>query len=324
MAQEAVWLSGLVSYEQSEAILQRIGQIDISDSSVWRQAQKWGKKFKDIEDKERVTANTVANGRDGQRREVKSEGRKGVSMDGGMVYIRGEGWKEVKVGAVFEVDVQPTTDPLTGDVIDLAHAVKVSYTAHLGGPEVFGAQLWAEAKRRGWEKALDTEAIGDAAAWIWNIVAGCFYDSHQVVDWYHATEHLAAVAHLLKGEGTPAAAHWLNEYKRTLFQGQIDQLVQDIHKAAQDQPDQTEEIQKQTGYFENNKKRMNYQEMRENGFVIGSGTVESGAKQYKARLCGPGMRWSRSGAENLLPIRSAIMSHRFDAWWQRAYNSPPA
>jgi len=68
---------------------------------------------------------------------------------------------------------------------------------------------------------------------------------------------------------------------------------------------------------------MDYLEMRIQGWVIGSGMVESGAKQFKARLAGPGMRWSRSGAERMLPIRSAILSGRFDHVWLSAQNSPP-
>ena len=64
-------------------------------------------------------------------------------------------------------------------------------------------------------------------------------------------------------------------------------------------------------------------EMREEGYVIGSGMVKSGGKQFKSRFCGPGMRWSRQGIERLIPIRAAIMSNRFNATWQAACNSPP-
>jgi hypothetical protein len=67
---------------------------------------------------------------------------------------------------------------------------------------------------------------------------------------------------------------------------------------------------------------MNYLELRSDDWIIGSGMVESGGKQFKARFCGSGMRWSRSGAENLLPIRTAILSRRFDQRWQKVYNSP--
>jgi hypothetical protein len=68
---------------------------------------------------------------------------------------------------------------------------------------------------------------------------------------------------------------------------------------------------------------MNYLEMRMEGYPIGSGMVESAAKQYKGRFCGAGMRWSRPGAERLIPVRTAILSKRFDKMWHLAYNSPP-
>ena len=92
---------------------------------------------------------------------------------------------------------------------------------------------------------------------------------------------------------------------------------------ARDQPAVAEEREKEVGYFRNNQRRMNYLEMRAEGYPIGSGMVESAAKQYKARFCGSGMRWSRRGAERLLPVRTAIMSGRFDNMWHLAYNSPP-
>jgi hypothetical protein len=67
---------------------------------------------------------------------------------------------------------------------------------------------------------------------------------------------------------------------------------------------------------------MQHLERREEGYVIGSGMVEIGRKQFKARFCGPGMRWNREGIERLIPIRAAIKSDWFDAMWERARNSP--
>jgi hypothetical protein len=82
-------------------------------------------------------------------------------------------------------------------------------------------------------------------------------------------------------------------------------------------------ISKEAAYLETHKRRMQYLELREEGYVIGSGMVESGAKQFKSRFCGPGMRWNRTGLERLIPIRAAIMSGCFDTMWQAAYSSPP-
>ncbi|MEA3459296.1 MAG: hypothetical protein U9R11_01220 [Chloroflexota bacterium] len=152
---------------------------------------------------------------------------------------------------------------------------------------------------------METEVIGDGAAWIWNLADEHFYDSHQAVDWYHATEHLAKAAKLLKGEGTPAAKRWFRAQETTLFQGHAARIAKMLEGAAKDRPDVAEELEKEVGYFRKNRRRMNYLEMREKGWPIGSGMVESGAKQFKARFTGPGMHWSRSGAERLLPVRAA-------------------
>jgi len=245
-----------------------------------------------------------------------------VAMDGGKIHIRGEGWKEFKVGCVFEVAVRATPDQETGDMIDAAHAVHNSYVAHLGGPERFGELVWAEAHRRGWEGAPDTEVVGDGAPWIWNLAMDYFYDSRQIVDWYHATEHLAYAARLLEGEGTDAARRWFKAQATVLYQGHALRIAQRLESAARTRPGIAEELLKEAGYFRNNQRRMRYLEMREEGWAIGSGMVESGVKRFKARFAGAGMRWSRAGAERLMPVRAAVMSHRFDELWQKAYAPP--
>lgn len=303
--------------------MKRIGHIEISASSVWRQAQKWGEVFGEVEEAERVLANAVPGQRDMLRLASRSEERMSVSMDGSMVHIRGEGWKELKVGCISEIEVRPTRDAEAGDVEDLAHAVRNSYRAHLGGPEIFGQLMWAEARRRNWEGALDTQAVGDGAPWIWNLVQEHFYDSQQVIDWYHAVEHLGETASLLKGEGTLAAQKWFNARETQLYQGHAQAIAQELSQAVKNGHPAAEELEKQGGYFHKNHRRMNYQELREAGWLIGSGMVESGAKQFKARFAGPGMRWSRSGAQKLLPIRTAIMSKRFDDCWHSAYKNSP-
>ena len=81
-------------------------------------------------------------------------------------------------------------------------------------------------------------------------------------------------------------------------------------------------MRREAGYFADNQRRMQYMELREDGFPIGSGMVETGCKQFRARFTGAGMRWSRPGVERLLPVRAAILSHRFDEAWRTAYNSP--
>jgi hypothetical protein len=172
-------------------------------------------------------------------------------------------------------------------------------------------------------EAEDSLAIGDGAPWIWNLVSEHFYTSHQLVDWFHASEHLAEAARVLYGEGTTKQRTWYRRWTQQLYLGHGRKLVTALKSQATRQPDKAQPLLQQAGYFQNNLKRMNYLEMRMEGYPIGSGMVESAAKQYKHRFCGPGMRWSRKGAERLIPVRSAILSKRFDKTWRLAYNSPP-
>jgi hypothetical protein len=322
LAKQCVWLSGLMPYEQAAEILQEVGQVDISDSSAWRLVQKWGGRLAALEEREQERANATPDGKEIVPGEVRQERWMGLSMDGVMVYIRGEEWKELKIGCLFDVVQRPVLDTKTSEWIQQGRARHNSYVSHLGGPEVFGKKVWTEAQRRHFRQSDETEVVADGAAWIWNLVGDYFYDSYQVVDWYHGKEHLARAAQALFGEGTPAAKRWLNEKETVLYQGQAEDIAASLQAWAEQKPVQQDELLAEAGYFDNHKHRMNYMAMREDGWVIGSGMVESGGKQFKTRFTGPGMRWSRKGAECLLPIRTAILSKRFDQRWMAIYNSP--
>ena len=240
-------------------------------------------------------------------------------MDGVILYVRGEGWKELKVGCIFAIEPRTVRDERIDEDVVVGHAVQQSYVAHLGPPQPFGEKLFAEARRRNWLQVQFTQVLGDAAAWIWNLADEHFAGSQQTVDWYHAKQHLFAACHAIHPEGSQAAQRWMNKHSELLYQGHAQQIAQALHTIAEQHVGADQEA----GYFETNHQRMNYMEMREQGWVIGSGMIESGGKQFKTRFAGPGMRWSRAGAERLLPIRSAILGDQFDQRWQTVYNSPP-
>jgi hypothetical protein len=323
VARQAVWLAGLVPYREAEAILAEIGQVTLPATSIWRQVQQSGRQFAALEEAEREQATALPEKWAPPSRAEKSDQRMGVAMDGFMVPLRDEGWKEMKLGTVFELALRRERDERTGERSPAAHAVNLSYAAHLGGPEVFGELVFAEARRRGWEQAQDTQVIGDGAVWIWNQAGVHFGNSRQLVDWYHAKQHLAEAARLCKGEGTPAYTLWFNSRETALYQGHAERIACQLEQATPAKPEWAEDLKREAGYFRQHQQRMNYLEMREEDWIIGSGMVEGGAKRYQARLCGPGMRWSRTGAENLTPVRTAILSGRFAERWHAAQNLPP-
>jgi hypothetical protein len=324
LAKSAVWLSGVVgSFEEAAAVLLRIGQIDLPKTSVWRRVAPWGAEFQAYDEACGARA-TQLRSRSEFITPVRggSQEKMGVAMDGGMVHLLEEGWKELKVGCVYQIEPQAIRDPETGEWLNLGHARQSSYVAHLGGPAVFGQQVWAEAKRRGWEKVYDSQVMGDGARWIWKVSAEHFYDSHQTVDWYHGCQHLHLAAQLCHPDDPVAARRWYRTAETTLFQGHADRIALDLHQKAAGHPQNAKSLHTEAGYFETNKRRMQYLELREEGYPIGSGMIESGVKQFKARFTGPGMRWSRAGLQRLVPIRATILSQKFDATWDSIYNSP--
>jgi len=157
IAKLAVWLSGLMPYDRAAETLQRVGQIDISTSSVWRRVENWGAKMQAVEARQQVKAYELEEPRPHDPN--RSLGKMGVAMDGAMIHIQKEGWKELKVGCVFEIAARTVVDPTTKEEVDLGSAVNNTYVAHLGGPEAFGCQIWADARQRSWMDVEDSLAI---------------------------------------------------------------------------------------------------------------------------------------------------------------------
>ena len=324
LVKEAVWLSGVVgSFEEAETVLSRIGHVSMSDSTLWHRVERWGEQFRRLDQDRQQQAQAIPKRGEVMSGQAKRAGRMGLAMDGAMVHILDEGWKELKVGCVYEIEPKAVFDQESQEWLEMGHAVHNSYVAHLGGPELFGHLLWAEAQSRGWEAVYDTQVVGDGAPWIWNLTQAHFYDSYQTVDWYHAADHLHAAAQLYRPDSDIAAQRWYKTAETSLFQGHADQIALMLGQKAVGNSQRAKNLRTEARFFENNKRRMQYLEFREEGYLIGSGPVESGAKQFKARFTGPGMRWSRPGIERLIPVRAAIMSGHFDDLWPTIYNNSP-
>jgi hypothetical protein len=303
-----VWLSGLLPYDQCEQVMERIGERYVSDSSIWRQTQGYGARMEAEVEYQRQQVSVERIQFPDTRHD--HDQRKALSMDGGMVNIRHEGWRELKVGAVFDVEKRLERNPQTQELDEMAHGVNVNYTAVLGSKEAFKPALWALAVQHDLPTARNRSVVADGAAWIWDVAEDVCPDGTQVVDWFHAVEHLSKAAHALypDDKDTHNRQRWLRTHKDHLYMGRIHNIIATLHR--RERPDLAL-------YFERHQRRMQYLEFRENGLPIGSGTVESGVKQYKQRLCGTGMRWNYDCALRMLVIRSASLSATFDELWQK-------
>jgi hypothetical protein len=181
-------------------------------------------------------------------------------------------------------------------------AVFTQTTTYVGAVETadeFGYRIYAEAWRRGWEWATIKIVIGDGAVWIWNLADQHFPGAVQIVDLYHARQHLWEVAALLYPHDTAAKKRWMAPMKDLLDHGRTELLVEWLREIAAEhagaQSGLAEEIGKQADYFATNTPRMQYPEFREKGFFVGSGVIEAGCKSIVGvRLKQSGMRYARN------------------------------
>lgn len=304
------------SYAEAIETYEELVGLSLPKTTAWEKVQKRGQKLGETQLKEAEAAAALPKAQEIVPGTSLEPVNKGASMDGAFVYILGEEWKEVKVGCVFEYEPQQKYCPKTKEMIEVVQASQISYVAYLGGPAPLGKLLSAEAERRGYDQAQERVTLGDGARWIWGISSEHFPTGQEIVDWYHAVDHLWTVAHL-SFQDKAHRERWVKQRKTELWLGQAEQIAILIQTLAQQQPDQQAELNAEAGYFRNNHRRMQYQEFREEGYPIGSGTVESGCKQLiTMRMKGPGMRWSRSGAENLLALRAAYLSDNWDDAWK--------
>ena len=222
--------------------------------------------------------------------------------------------REVKLAVFFTQD----------DVDEKGYPVRdrdsSSYIAAFEPAAVFGDLVKAEGIRRGADHVRQLTILGDGAAWIWNIATGKFPEATQIVDLFHAREHLHDLARQLEFMLGDRKDQWLAARLEDLDYGDINGIV----AATREYPlagIKKDEIDTALGYFENNAHRMRYKWFRSRGLFVGSGLVESGCKAVIGqRLKLSGMRWTITGADAIATLRCQQASRPEDRIWQPRHN----
>lgn len=229
-----------------------------------------------------------------------------VSSDGVMVHLREEGWKEVKIASISAVEQSDEGTTLT----------KHSYRAGLWEAATYGQHLWAEACRRGLEKAKRVVCVSDGALWIWHLMFICFAYRIEILDWWHAVQRLWTIAHAALAPD--AAKAWVVAQQHALAHTHLRHVFAQVRLLYPRGLPLPEPVQQAITYLFTNRHRCRYRLFRQAGFPIGSGTVESACKVVvQQRMKQAGMRWSRNGAQAMLALRSTLLSGR----WRQAWDS---
>ena len=237
---------------------------------------------------------------------------------------QGDVYREIKAGAVFRAERgRKRTELAAGVYVDTPAPDSLRYVARRTAKGGFAWLLYDLARQCGLEQAQQVVVLGDGAPWIWNLAAEHFPEAVQIVDLYHAKEHVWDVAHAVFGHGTTTASAWATHACSLLEQGQSEALASVIAAlpSIPPEPGQARSIpERAVDYFTSNAQRMRYPDFRAQGMHIGSGIAEAACKTIvSTRAKRSGMRWTPEGIDTLLPLRTTVLNGTYDSFWEEQY-----
>jgi hypothetical protein len=312
-------VGGRVSFEEGSGLLLELAGIDVPVKQVEREAERLGRAIAEDErrvvdpETDRELAPTLYLGMDGTgipMRKSEVEGRAGKQPDGSAKT------REVKLVTVWSAQGRDKEGVPVRDHGSITYSAAIESAATRDTdkePSEFAQRAVREASRRCFDRATRRVVLGDGAEWIWNIAAEHFPDAIQIVDRFHANEHLSAAAKAIYGADGDLHKEWAHQRCTDLKAGKTDDVLAAlaVHSCCQGARDCSEYIRK-------NRHRMRYGEFHAAGLCTSTAVVESGCKRaIGLRLKEGGMFWTVAGANAIIALRCCLLSGRFEDFWER-------
>jgi len=314
-------VGAMVSFEEGHELLHDLAGGDVPTKHVERAAEALGREIG--EDERRVVepppadaavAPTLYLGMDGTgvpMRASEIEGRAGKQADGAAKT------REVKVCTVWSAEERDAAGTPVRDAGSVSYSAAIESAATRDTddePSPFAARARREAMRRGFDRAPRQVVLGDGAPWIWNLATEHFPDAAQIVDRFHAKQHLSDVGKAIYGATSELGRAWSRVRHDELDAGRTDDILAAlaIHAGA------NEEARKCVDYVARNRERMGYPAFRAAGLCTSTGVVEAGCKVAIGTRCKrAGMHWTVAGADAIIALRCCKLSGRFEDFWER-------
>jgi hypothetical protein len=310
--------AALVSFVESRDLLQDLAGLAVDPKQVERTAEALGREI--AADEQAVVvptapdASTVYLGLDGTgvpMRPAALAGRAGKQPDGTAKT------REVKLVTVWSAegraaDGTPVRD--AGSVTDSAAIESAAQHDTAAAPSAFAARVVREATRRGFARARRRVVLGDGAPWIWHLAEEHLPDAVQIVDRFHAKQHLADAGKAIYGATSDLARTWARDRHEELDAGDLDAVLHALRVHAPHEA----EARRCVDYVEHNRHRMQYPAFRAAGFCTSTGVVEAGCKvAIGTRGKRAGMHWTVAGADAIIALRCCLLSGRYEDYWER-------
>ncbi len=310
--------AALVSFVESNSLLRELAGLEVSASQVQRAAEALGAEIAadertDVEPRGEV-APTMYLGMDGTgvpMRPSEVAGRAGKQPDGSAKT------REAKIVTLWTAESRDAQGKPRRDPGSITYSAAIESAATLdtsSNLSAFAQRVTREATRRGFCQAARCVVLGDGSAWIWNTATELFPDAIQILDRFHAKEHLSNLGKLLYGPGSEQSRQWIHARYDELDEGRMEPLLNALLCHASDHKEAGDCAE----YFRHNRQRMRYPEFHAQGLCTSTGVVEAGCKVIiGTRLKRSGMHWSESGANAIIALRCSKLSGRYEDFWER-------
>jgi hypothetical protein len=312
-------VGAMVSFQEGSQLLLELVGVGVDAKQVERTAEALGEEIAEDERRNSEPLDTLPLpktlylGIDGTGIPLRAEELTGIAGK----TAAGAKTREVKLCTVwsaesYDGDGNPVRDEGS---VSYSAAIESAFVPNIAKERsVFAQRVWREAQRRRFTQAAHTAALGDGAAWIWNLVAELFPGTTQIVDRFHAKQHLSELSKALYGLTSPRAAQWAKRRHEELDSGKFRALLAAIRRKMA----HCEEARRCLLYFQTNRERMRYPEFHAQGLCTSTGVVEAGCKvAIGTRLKRAGMHWTVRGSNAIIALRCSKLSGRFQDFWER-------
>ena len=234
-----------------------------------------------------------------------------VAIDAAKAHTGG-GWHDIKCGVIY-AGIPPDPNPAPeGPAALIDRSGPKRYCARQEEAADFGKRIYVAALAAGLDQAKEVVVLGDGAEWIWNLASEHLHGATEILDYYHAAEHVWTLAATLYGAESPQGRRWAQTRCRDLKENGPKGLLRALSRRRGATPETREALRLARGYFKNHRRRMEYARFRARGLMIGSGPVEAACKTLVGqRLKGAGMRWSPCGADAMLANRTTVLNRQY-------------
>ena len=310
----AFTITATASYEEAAALAQKWG-VPVTDSLLHSLTQRLGARA-EVQKQAQLKTQPV------ETEPKRAPAKLGVLMlDGWQVRQRGPGWgrrktketrvewHEWKTGVYYPQEKSARSAGGRGVV---AGKLVIGWQ---GDPVEFGRRLHWEALRGGLGRARARLVVGDGAAWIWNVAQDRWKGATELLDFYHASEHLWGLGRALNRDDEAATARWAQPLRHQLRHGSQKKVLATIAALKVPKGEAGKVVVREQNYFASHAGRMNYQSIHRRGWPIGSGAVESACRQRQCRFKRPGQFWTPAGMPHLSALTEARHNNHWDELW---------